>query len=144
MAFVNTIAKVLIGWGTPTFGGPPSTAAAGGGNVATAQATAVVVNATTTTVTFNALGTGNAVARQGWVRLKSTSVNGATTITCKITGTDGTTTQQLAPVPAATAAGTNIDWVFPFMSDLNLTSIAVAITSGVNTATYDVEVAINP
>lgn len=140
MAIVNTIAKSL-GGEMPTFGGPPAVTLAGGGNTGLfAQAVAVVVNNTTTTVTFNTFP-GPGTLRWAWVRVKSTSVNAATTITFKVTGTDGTTTQQLIPPYPTTAAGTIIDSSNFLYTDLNLTSIAVAITSGVNTATYDVELA---
>lgn len=144
MAFVNTAAKVMYGFGNPVFAGPPAVTLAAGGNTGLfAQAIAVVVNATTTTVTFNSFP-GNGVIRQGYIRVKTTAVNGATTITWKATLTDGTTTVQIVPPTATTAAGTQIDNLFPFMTDLNATSITVSLTSGTNTATYDLEIAGNP
>jgi len=140
MAIVNTIAKAL-GGEMPTWGGPPAVTLAGGGNTGLfSQAISVVVNATTTNVVFNTFP-GPGFVRWGYIRVKTTSVNGATTITWKATATDGTTTQQLIPPVATTAAGTNIDNNFFIYSDLNLTSITVALASGVNTATYDVEFA---
>lgn len=140
MAIVNTIAKSL-GAELPTFGGPPAVTLAGGGNTGLfAQAIAVVVNAATTNVVFNTFP-GPGTLRWAWIRVKTTSVNGATTITWKVTGTDGTTTQQLVAPSPVTAAGTNIDNNAFIYTDLNLTSITVALTSGVNTATYDVEIA---
>lgn len=143
MAFVNTIAKFFQS-GLPTFGGPPAVTLAAGGNTgAFAQAVGVVVNNTTTNVTFNTLP-GPGFVRAGIVRVKTTSVNGATTITWKATGTDGVTTQQLIPPSATTAAGTNIDNNAEFYTDLNLTSVTIALTSGVNTATYDVEICAVP
>lgn len=140
MAVVNTIAKAL-GGEMPTFGGPPAVTLAGGGNTGQfAQAIGVVVNAATTNVVFNSFP-GPGFIRWALVRVKTTSVNAATTITWKVTGTDGVTTQQLvAPIPV-TAAGTNIDNNYFLYTDLNLTSVTVALTSGVNTATYDVEIA---
>lgn len=140
MAVVNTIAKSL-GAELPTWGGPPAVTLASGGNTGLfSQAVAVVVNATTTTVTFNTFP-GPGFLRWAVIRVKTTSVNGATTITWKATGTDGTTTVQFIPPTATTAAGTQIDNNYLIWSDLNLTSIAVALTSGVNTATYDIEIA---
>src|SRR5215472_3871928 len=140
MAVVNTIARSL-GAELPTFGGPPAVTLAGGGNTGLfAQAVAVVVNAATTNVVFNTFP-GPAFLRWAWVRVKTTSVNGATTITWKATLTDGTTTQQVIPPTPTTAAGTQIDNSYFVYTDLNATSITVALTSGVNTATYDVEIA---
>lgn len=143
MAIVNTIAKFFQS-GLPTFGGPPAVTLAGGGNTGLfAQAVAVVVNNTTTNVVFNTFP-GPGFVRCGIVRVKTTSVNAATTITWKVTGTDGSTTQQLIPPTPVSAAGTNIDNNAEFYTDLNLTSVTVALTSGVNTATYDVEIAAVP
>ena len=71
--------------------------------------------------------------------VSSSSVNGATTITWKATLTDGVTTQQQIPPTPTTAAGTQIDNSYFVWTDLNATSLTVALTSGVNTATYDVE-----
>ena len=143
MAIVNTIAKFFQS-GLPTFGGPPAVTLAGGGNTGLfAQAIAVVVNNTTTTVVFNTFP-GPGFVRAGIVRVKTTSVNAATTITWKLTGTDGSTTQQLVPPTPVSAAGTNIDNNAEFYTDLNLTSLTVSLTSGVNTATYDVEIAAVP
>lgn len=140
MAIVNTIAKSL-GGEMPTFGGPPAVTLAAGGNTgAFAQAIGVVINAATTNVVFNTFP-GPGFVRWGIIRVKTTSVNAATTITWKVTATDGTTTQQLVNPTPVTAAGTNVDNNYFIYTDLNLTSITVAITSGVNTATYDVEFA---
>lgn len=140
MAVVNTIAK-SFGGEMPTFGGPPAVTLAAGGNTGLfAQAIGVVVNAATTNVVFNTFPSAGFI-RWAAIRVKTTSVNAATTITWKATGTDGVTTQQLvAPYPT-TVAGTNLDSNAYIFTDLNLTSITVALTSGVNTATYDVEIA---
>lgn len=144
MAVVNTIAKIYTSLGNATWGGGPALTAAGGGNSgANSQVIGVVVNATTTTVTFNTFP-GSGVFRQGLIRVKTTAVNGATTITWKATLTDGTTTVQIVPPTATTAAGTFVDNVFPFITDLNANSLTVSLTSGTNTATYDVEVACGP
>lgn len=144
MAVVNTLSRVLIGFGNPSFGGPPAVTLAAGGNTgAFAQAIGVVVNNTTTTVTFNTIP-GPGFFRVGWVRVKTTSINAATTVTWKATLTDGSTTVQIIPPTATTAANTQIDNIFPFITDLNATSLTVSLTSGVNTATYDVEIAVNP
>lgn len=147
MAFGSTVSQVSHGFGNPTLGGTVGggVVLAGGGNVGGgAQATGVVVNATTTTVVFNSLQTGTATLSKGWLRVKTTSVNGAATITWKATLTDGSTTVQIVPPTPTTAAGTQIDNIVPFMTDLAATSLTVSLTSGTNTATYDVEIAVNP
>ena len=144
MAIVNTISKAL-GGEMPTYGGPPATSFAASGNnptanCATAQAISVLLSAGTGTITFNAFP-GPGFLRWALIRVKSTAVNAATTLTWKATATDGSTTQQLIPPTATTAAGTQIDNNYFGYSDLNLTSIVVAVTGGVNTATVDIEIA---
>lgn len=140
MAFVMTIAQNFPGWGVPNFAGPSATVLAGGGNSATPQVTGVVANNATVTVTWNAFG-GMGFIRRAWVRVKNTSVNAATTLSYKITGTDGVTTVQFIPTTPATAAGTITDMTFCFQSDLNLTSVTLSIIAGVNTSTSDCEIA---
>ena len=147
MAFLNTVAKSL-GGEMPTFGGPPATSFAAGGNnptsnCPTAQAISVLLSAGTGTITFNAFP-GPGTLRWAWVRVKSTVVANTTTLTWKVTGTDGTTTQQLippSPVTGATTPGTQIDNSAFLYTDLNLTSISVAVTAGTSTATVDIELA---
>lgn len=140
MAFVMTIAQDFPSWGVPNFAGPPATVLTGGGNSSTPQVTGVVVNNTTTTVTWNAFG-GPGFIRRAWVRAKQTSINAATTMSYRITGTDGVSTVQFIATTPATVAGTLTDMTFCFQSDLNLTSVTLSIIAGVNTSTSDCEIA---
>lgn len=148
MAFVKTLASMFPTLGSPNFAGPPATTLAGGGTSATPQAIAIVTagGGGSQTVTFTPIS-GPGTFTRGWVRVKTTSINAATTsVTASIRGSDGTTTQFFAAVPNAlpgAAANQSVDYMIPFMSDLNLTSLIVVVTSATNTATFDVEAALN-
>lgn len=148
MAFVKTLASMFPTLGSPNFAGPPATTLAAGGTSPTPQAIGVATagGGGSQTVTFTPF-TGPATITRGWVRVKTTSINAATTsATASIRGSDGTTTVFLAAVPnALPGAGANqaVDYLIPFMSDLNLTSIIVVVTTVTNTATFDIEVAVN-
>ena len=78
---------------------------------------------------------------RGKVRLKVTpGTNGTGQIT-SITGTDGTTTVVLYDGDANASAANQVqDFVWEFMTDLNLTSITITATVGTATATADGEV----
>jgi hypothetical protein len=147
MAFAKTLAGQFPTLGSPNFAGPPATTLAAGGNCATAQAIGIVtVAGVASTVTFNALGGPGFVSR-GWVRVKTSSINAATTaLVCSVRGTDGTTTvfldAQANLLPGA-AANQAVDVLLPFMSDLNMTSITVSVTTTTNVATVDIEAALN-
>ena len=148
MAFVKTLASTFPTLGSPNFAGPPATTLAAGGTSPTAQAIAVATagGGGSQTVTFTPFSGPGTVTR-GWVRIKTSSINAATTsVTAVIKGTDGTTTvfwQPMAnPLPGA-AANQAADFIQPIMTDLNITSIIVIVTSATNTATFDIEVALN-
>lgn len=99
----------------------------------------------TGTITLNVAGTNGAGIRRGIIRIKSSAVNGATTIAIgPITGTDGTNTVQLGATNrlAATAAGVNFDLFAEFVSDLFLTSISFTVTlaGGTTVATINTEI----
>jgi hypothetical protein len=82
------------------------------------------------------------------VRLKSSAVNGATTILRgAVTITDGTNTVRVQPAgAAATAAGQNFDENFDVLTDIQATSISIPVTLGGATtvATISTEVYGNP
>lgn len=148
MAFVKTLASQFPTIGSPNFAGPPATTLAAGGTSATAQAIGVATAAGggSRTVTFTPFS-GPATITRGWVRVKTSSINAATTTASfTVSASDGTTTVFLFSQPnllGGAAANQAIDIMFPFMSDLNLTSIAVVVTTATNTASFDIEVACN-
>jgi hypothetical protein len=147
MAFVKTLASQFPTLGSPNFAGPPATTLTTGGNCATAQAIGIVTVAGTPITAVFTPFSGPGTITRGWVRVKTSSVNAATTsLIFTVKGTDGTTTvfliSQANLIPSA-AANQAVDVILPFMSDLNLTSITVTITTATNTATVDVEVACN-
>jgi len=102
-----------------------------------------VANATTTTIAFT--GFTNFV-RSGRIRFKTVPPAGTAGITAVvITGTDGTTTVTLYQDGTARTASTNQDFLYSFISDLNLTTINLAITAGAGTnSTVDAECTGNP
>jgi hypothetical protein len=82
------------------------------------------------------------------VRIKSSAVNGVTTILRgNVTVTDGTNTVVVQPArAAASAAGTNFDENFDIYTDLQATSISFPVTLAGATliATINTEVFGNP
>jgi hypothetical protein len=74
---------------------------------------------------------------QGQLRIKNSAPNAATTTAiATVTGTDGTNTVILqSNVLAATAAGGYFDLLIPFNSDLQLTTISIALTLAGTTTT---------
>lgn len=101
------------------------------------------INATTS---FAFTGFTNFV-RSGRIRIKTVTAPAASQVTgIKITGTDGTLTVTLyQDTQARTAAELN-DLFFDFLSELNLTTVTVAITAAnAGTAqTLELELAGNP
>src|SRR5215469_15665732 len=148
MAFVKTLASTFPTLGSPNFAGPPATTLAAGGTSPTAQAIGVATagGGGSQTVTFTPFSGPGTITR-GWVRIKTSSINAATTsVTAVIKGTDGTTTVFFPPMPnplPSAAANQAADFMEPFMTDLNITSLIVIVTSATNTATFDIEVAVN-
>lgn len=148
MAFAKTLAGQFPTIGSPNFAGPPATTLAGGGTSATAQVIGVATAAGggSQTVIFTPFSGPGFISR-GWVRVKTSSINAATTTASfTVKGTDGTTTvfliTQANLLPGA-AANQAIDVILPFMSDLNLTSVTVIVTTATNTGTFDIELALN-
>jgi hypothetical protein len=148
MAFIKTLASMFPTLGSPNFAGPPATTLAGGGTSATPQAIGVTTVAGTPLSTTFTPFSGPGTITRGWVRVKSTSINAATTVVVfNIKATDGTTTVFLANVAnllaLGAAANQAVDVLVPFMSDLNLTSLIVTITTTTNVGTFDIECALN-
>lgn len=99
----------------------------------------VPINATTT---FALTGFVNYV-RSGRIRYKVSAAGAAGQVTAiKITATDGTTTVTLYQDATARTAGELQDFLWTFISELNLTTITVAITmanaGAANTADFEI------
>jgi hypothetical protein len=132
MAIVNKLTTLMPAFGAPT-------------EYVTLLAQAVVNTATTTTYTLT--GFTNYV-RTGRIRFKIIPPAGAAgQITgIQITATDGTTTVTLYQDSTARAAGTNLDFLYSFISELNLTTVSVLVTTAAVGAasTADLEITGNP
>jgi hypothetical protein len=132
MAILNKLITIMPAFGAPT-------------EYVTLLGQAVVNTATTTNYVLT--GFINFV-RSGRVRFKIIPPAGAagqiTAIT--ITATDGTTTVTLYQDAVARTAGTNLDFLYSFISDLNLTTVTIAVTTAAAGAasTADVEITGNP
>jgi len=135
MAILNLAASITPGFGAATVN---------------QQVLATSASASaTTTITVPASGSlSPTYASRGYVHVRLTRTAGAPVAVVDITGTDGTTTEQLSPALTFTALGSasNANVVVPFITDLNLTSISVAVTltGAAATANVDVDVAANP
>lgn len=128
MAIVNKLTVLMPAFGAPT-------------EYVTLASQALPNTATTTTYALT--GFLNFV-RTGRIRFKIIPPAGAAgQITgVKVTATDGTTTVTLYQDSVARTAGENIDWMYSFISDLNLTTVSLLITTAAAGAasTIDVEV----
>lgn len=84
--------------------------------------------------------------RSGRIRVKATAAGTALITVLNVTATDGTTTVMLVPTGAVTTTASQLfDFLFSFISELNLTTVNVNITTGAGTAsTLDLEVTGNP
>jgi len=100
----------------------------------------------TATTTNNALTGFVNFVRTGRIRFKTVSPAGTAGITAVvITATDGSATVTLYQDAVARTVSTLQDFLYSFMSELNITTITVAITWGAGTAsTLDLEVTGNP
>jgi len=129
MAIVNKLTTIM-----PAFGAPAE------------YVTLLAQVQTTSGTTTNALTGFVNFIRSGRVRFKTVSPAGTAGITAVvITGTDGTTTFTLYQDATARTVSTLQDFLYSFISELNLTTINVAITWGAGTAsTLDLEVTGNP
>lgn len=98
---------------------------------------------TATTTTYALTGFLNFV-RTGRLRWKIIPPAGAAgqVTGVKVTATDGTTTVTLYQDAVARTAGENIDWLYSFISELNLTTVNLLITTAAAGAasTIDVEI----
>lgn len=127
MAIANKLTTIMPAFGSPT-------------EYVTLLAQNVPINATTT---FALTGFVNFV-RSGRIRFKTTATGGAASqITAiKITATDGTATVTLYQDTTARTANEFEDLLWAFISELNLTTVNVAITTANagGAATADLEV----
>jgi len=131
MAIANKLTTIMPAFGAPT-------------EYITLLAQNLPINATTT---FALTGFVNFI-RSGRVRFKSTATGGAgSQITgIKITATDGTSTVTLYQDGTARTANEFEDFLWSFISELNLTTVNVAVTTANagGAATLDLEVTGNP
>jgi hypothetical protein len=129
MAVVNKLTTLMPAFGAPT-------------EYVTLIAQ-TVTNASTTTFTLT--GFVNFV-RSGRLRFKTTAAGTALVTGFNVTATDGTTTVLIIPGgPVSITASVLLDWLFAFISELNLTTITVNVTLGAGTnSTADLEVTGNP
>jgi hypothetical protein len=129
MAIVNKLTTLMPAFGAPT------------------EYVALAAQAQTTAGTTNNALTGfiNFV-RSGRIRFKTVPAAGTAALTAVvITATDGTTTITLYQDATARTASTNQEFLYSFISELNLTTITVALTWGAGTAsTVDLEITGNP
>lgn len=127
MAIANKLTTIMPAFGAPT-------------EYITLVAQNVPINATTS---FALTGFINFV-RSGRIRFKTTATGGAASqITgIKITGTDGSATVTLYQDAVARTANEFVDFLWSFISELNLTTITVAITTANagGAATADLEI----
>jgi hypothetical protein len=130
MSIVNTVKTIVPHFGTPT-------------EYVSLVAQNVPINASTS---FVLTGFVNFV-RSGRIRFKTTATGGAASqITgIKITGTDGTNTVTLYQDTTARTANEFEDFLYSFISELNLTTVTVIVTTANagGAATADLEIAGN-
>ena len=131
MAIANKLTTLMPAFGAPT-------------EYVTLTAQNLPINATTT---FSLTGFVNFV-RSGRIRWKHTATGGAASQVTgvKITATDGTNTVTLYMDTTSRTANEFNDFLYSFISELNLTTISVLITTANagGAATLDLEITGNP
>jgi hypothetical protein len=131
MAIVNTVKSILPSLGNPT-------------EYIALTAQNLPINASTS---FAFTGFTNYV-RSGKIRWKHTATGGAgSQVTgVKVTGTDGTSTVTLYMDATTRTSNEFNDWLYDFISELNLTTVTIIITTANagGAATLDLEIAGNP
>lgn len=132
MAIANKLTTIMPGFGAPT-------------EYVTILGAAVVNTATTTSYALTGFINFVRSARLRWKIIPPAGAAGQVT-GVKITGTDGTTTVTFYQDAVARTAGENLDLLFAIISDLNLTTVTILITTAAAGAasTADVELTGNP
>jgi len=125
MAFINTV-KTGLTLGVPT-------------EYVNSLAAALTVGTVTTALT----GFANYIRSGKW-RVKVTTPNGGQITAIKVTVTDGTNTETVYQDAIARTINENVDIVNQFISELNVTTVNIAITAATATITADLEVTGNP
>jgi pyrroline-5-carboxylate reductase len=125
MAFINTV-KTGLTLGVPT-------------EYVNSLAVALTVGTVTTALT----GFANYIRSGKW-RVKVTTPNGGQITAIKVTVTDGTNTETVYQDAIARTINENVDIVNQFISELNVTTVNIAITAATATITADLEVTGNP
>lgn len=132
MAFAQTVAQVLPGFGTPTI-------------------TASVLNTNTNAnVVLPASATNFAFpVTKGYIRIKALTMGSSGTLkVLAITGWDATNSLNIWQIYsgdlAATGAGQPLDQVYMFCTDVGFSRINVNVLAGTAVSQYDVEIAANP
>lgn len=113
----------------------------------TAYASSIGVSLTINTTVSTALTGWNNACRSGKVRIKNSAAPASSQITgILISVTDGTTTVNVYQDAIARTAATLTDFMWSFITDINFTTVTVAITTAnAGTAqTVDIEFAGNP
>jgi hypothetical protein len=95
------------------------------------------------TVTTALTGFANYIRSGKW-RVKVTTPNGGQITAIKVTVTDGTNTETVYQDAIARTINENVDIVNQFISELNVTTVNIAITAATATITADLEVTGNP
>src|SRR5882724_5882317 len=124
MAVANKLTTLMPGFGAPT------------------EYVTVIGQALANAATTNVVLTGFVnFIRSGRLRVKTTTAGTALVTAFNVTATDGTTTVLIIPGgPVSITASVLFDWLFAFISELNLTTLTVNITLGAGTnSTADFE-----
>ena len=130
MAIVNKVTTIMPAFGAPT-------------EYVTSTAVNLPINAATSTALTGFVN----FVRSGRIRFKTTTAPAAAVITgVKITATDGTSTVTLYMDTTTRIATEFQDFLYSFISELNLTTINVIVTlaNAGSAITADLEVTGNP
>jgi hypothetical protein len=130
MAIANKLTTLMPAFGAPT-------------EYITSLSVNIPINATTTT----ALTGFTNFVRSGRVRFKSQAALTASQLTgVVVTATDGTSTVTLYADATTRVAANFVDFLYSFISELNLTTVSVALTLANvgGAATVDFEITGNP
>jgi hypothetical protein len=127
LPFVNSIAKTMPGWGSPSnYGAATQTLTATGGATITIGATATTPSTNGTPFNIN----GGPAPSGGKLHFRTTNMTTTATVAPVFQVSDGTNTWNVGQVAANAAGPGYLDYELDFQTDIAITSVVALVTVG--------------
>ncbi len=127
LPFINSIAKTMPGWGSPScYGAATQTLAATGSATITIGATATTPSTNGTPFNVN----GGPAPSGGKMRFRVSNMTTTATVAVVYQVSDGTNTWNVGQAAANAAGPGYLDYELDFQTDISITSAAAVVTVG--------------